>query len=1185
MSSRRLLPWLLAGVAATSVLAPQAAPARQSAQEGVNALVRQAAFWRERGRKDLAGQSLQRALAADPNNTDALAAMARYAREDGDIAGAERWTARLRKAAPNDPRLRQPAAPVAAAQPRVEEARRPAAPPSTPQPVPRPAAPVDRGASSRAAGFAALEKGQLDAAGRDFEAALKVRPNDQDALGGLGVVRLRQERFAEAEPLLARASAGSPQARARWSEALASARFYGGLRAGQAALAAGDAAKAERLVAPLAAGSGRDVALAQQLLGDALARQGRLAEAETAYRQAARNAPGSSDIQTGLAEVLVAQGKIAEAEALAAKPGGATGSVSTRARIAQAKADEAWAAGDLTGARAAFEAALADFPSEPWLRLDYARFLLERGETSSADGLMSPLASSVGAEPLHAAALWADQRNRPRDGLAALDRIPPAERTAPMQALAQSLQDRAVIQQARQAAAAGRGYEATSSLRALLAKPGLPMGTAGEAASALYDLGDVEPALAAAQQALMVDVPAAPAAYDGFVSVLAKAGRDAEAAALIRQASTKAAPTPENRRAVAGLAATLAAERADRLRLSGDLAGAFDSLSQASVVAPDHPRILSALGRLYLTGQMPDEASRTYEALLRLKPGDPEALAGIAEAALARNDLPRARDSLRLAMARSPDNADFYLLRARIETAAGDRRAALEALEAAKALGGRDVGGRGPVGGLGANPFLGRSGPQPSVRPAAPVAWLSPTSTPMGAPATTPSWGAPAATAVPAAPPPPSSSSSSLFGFPSFGVGKRSAAPVATSPQETKAAGIDRQIADLSRDAAPQVDVSAAFRQRSGEAGLSQLGEVAGVASFSTSVLGRGRLSFEVAPIAIDGGTASLDARQRFGANPIPTAVAILDQEEPVPPGGTPIIDEEDVPDPGPQTASGAAVAVRYANGDLTADIGATPLGFSNVEAAGGVSWTPAIGGNARAKLKVERRPVTDSVTSYAATVDPVTGKEWGQVMRSTAGGGLSYDNQATGLYVDLSASRYDGRHVGDNSSWEMNIGGYIRPYRTRTAEFQVGANLNHQAYDNNQNLFTLGHGGYFSPQQFTSVSLPIKMLLTRASWNFELRAAPGYQTYREDATDVFPLDPDLQGTLVSLASLDRSIKTRFPARSESGFGMAGSVSAEYQTNWATTVGGALSFDTFGDYDEAKARLYLKQLIGGRQAP
>lgn len=1206
---RRLLPWLLAGVASATALAPPAVVlARQQGggQQGVSALVRQAAFWRQKGRKDLAAQSLQRALAADPNNADALASMARYAREDGDIAGADRWTARLRQVAPNDPRLRQPAAPASALKPPAtpkpgapkpptQVAAAPQSPSSTPAPPRAPPAPVDRGAPLRASGFAALEKGQMEAAGRDFEAALRIRANDQDALGGLGVVRLRQERFAEAEPLLTKASAASAQSRARWREALASARFYGGLRAAQSALAAGDAAQAERLVAPLAAGSGRDVALAQQLLGDALARQGRLAEAETAYRQAARNAPASADIRTGLVEVLIAQGRIDEAEALAAQtPGGAAGSVTTRARIAQAKADELWAAGDLAGARVAFETALAGFPSEPWLRLDYARFLLERGETSSADGLMSPLASSVGAEPLHAAALWADQRNRPREGLAALDRIPAAERTAPMNALAQSLQDRAVIQQAKQAAAAGRGYEGASALRALLAKPGLPMGTAGEAASALYDLGDAEPALAAAQQALMVDVPATPAAYDGFVSVLAKAGRDAEAAALIRQASMKAAPTPENRRAVAGLAATLASERADRLRQQGDLAGAFDALSQASAIAPDNPRILSALGRLYLTGQMPDEAARTYEALLRIRPGDPDALAGLAEAALARNDLPRARDSLRLAMARSPNNADLYLLKARIETAAGDRRAALEALQAARALGGRETagGGAGAVGVLGPNPFLDRSSPRPATAPAAPVAWLQPTSSPalapMTGPATASPWSAPAPAGGPgrvaSSPSQPSAPAHNpaggLFGFPWLSPAKPGPAPAAATPRETQAAGIDRQIAELSRDAAPQIDVATTFRQRSGEAGLSELGEVAGVASFSTSVLGRGRLAFEIAPVAIDGGTASSDARQRFGANPIPTAVAILDQEEPVPPGGTPIIDEGDVPDPGPQTGSGAALAVRYTYGDLTADVGSTPIGFSSVQAAGGVTWTPALGPSARAKLKIEHRPVTDSVTSYAATVDPVTGKEWGQVMRSTLGGGLSYDNRTTGLYVDVAANRYDGRHVADNDSWEMNIGGYIRPYQSPTAEFQIGANLNHQAYDNNQNLFTLGHGGYFSPQQFTSVSLPIKMRMDRETWSFELRAAPGYQTYREDATDVFPLDPDLQATLAALAAGSPLIKTKFPARSESGFGMAGSALAEYRMNWATTVGGAVSFDTFGDYDEAKARLYLKQLIG-----
>jgi tetratricopeptide (TPR) repeat protein len=289
----------------------------------VSALVRQAAFWRERGRKDLAGQSLQRALAADPNNPDALAAMARYAREDGDIAGAERWAAacdRWRPTIPGfaSPRLR-PAAPPS---PSARTRRAPAPPPPPPRPARRRPPPVDRGAlcgprasrRSRRASWTpprATSKPPSDPPGRPGRAGRPWRRAPAP-----GAVRRGRAAAGQGQRRVA-------QSRARWREALASARFYGGLRAAQAALAAGDAAKAERLVAPLTAGSGRDVALAQQLLGDALARQGRLAEAEAAYRQAARNAPGSPDIQTGLVEALVAQGKIAEAEALAAKtPGG-----------------------------------------------------------------------------------------------------------------------------------------------------------------------------------------------------------------------------------------------------------------------------------------------------------------------------------------------------------------------------------------------------------------------------------------------------------------------------------------------------------------------------------------------------------------------------------------------------------------------------------------------------------------------------------------------------------------------------------------------------------------------------------------------------------------------------------------------------------------------------------------------
>src|SRR5690606_19969092 len=52
--------------------------------------------------------------------------------------------------------------------------------------------------------FKALEAGDLEKAERLFQERLTRHPNDVNALGGLGVIRQKQNRLDEAESLLAR---------------------------------------------------------------------------------------------------------------------------------------------------------------------------------------------------------------------------------------------------------------------------------------------------------------------------------------------------------------------------------------------------------------------------------------------------------------------------------------------------------------------------------------------------------------------------------------------------------------------------------------------------------------------------------------------------------------------------------------------------------------------------------------------------------------------------------------------------------------------------------------------------------------------------------------------------------------------------------------------------------------------
>ncbi|MDG2521015.1 cellulose synthase subunit BcsC-related outer membrane protein [Caulobacter segnis] len=1695
---------VVAAATAAALIMPSAVEA-QSTTQAVDALLKQATFWRERGRKDLAEQALNRALSANPRSADTLAALARYAAEDGNQDAAKRWTDRLRSVAPNDPRLatlgqvRAGSGTVAVATaarggatPEVAEARRlaragdttgavrayrKAFPNGNPQAAYRleyyqtlsgvtesaaegrrgleamlkerpndkavalalgqaltyqestrregiaqlsrlsreggavagqaraswrqallwmgnrpadlplyeeflrtgadaqvsakiaqindstaretaaretaarnaaqqraatPAAPVDRGAPYRTQGFAALERGDLQTAEQNFQSALRIRAGDSDALGGVGLVRLRRENFVEAKTYLQRAIKAAPANRARWSEALETATFFGDLRAAQAAAARGDTAQAERLARPLASSASKDRALAQQLLADIFLRGGRNAEAEQLYRQVLAANRTNTDAQAGLIEALLRLNRFAEAEQLARAtvdrtPGPLN---NTRGRIEHAKAQQFMAAGDYSSAYASFEAALAADPTDPWIRYDFARFLVSQGQGPAAEGLMAMLAQSTTVEGLNAAALFAQQQGRSAEAYALLSRIHPQARTPALNELAGQLYLDTAIQQAKDLRTSGRNAEAMALLHELLARPNMTVGVQGSIADALYDLGDKPQAINLAQRILTSGaVGADPAAYGGFVSVLARSGRDAEAAALIRQiGATPAANTPSGRQGMSGLVATLGSERADRLRLAGDYAQAFDVLSNAFASAPNDTRLLSGLARLYQSGGLTAQAGQVYDVLLRMNPNDPEAMNGVLEAAVARGDVSRAKELLRAAMQRTPGDPNLYLIAARLEQQAGDKSAAIKALETARVLRERQgvpIGPslytgvapvpvspfQAPSGALGSNPFRSGGSPavftpyqpvpaqpvqvlpqpstatqpyipgymlpasfdQPAVQTAfneAPVAtqvaWRTPSApeepfavnasfmetpavaepyllaqaqtpaalnptgrspvyppsqaypsqvaptyadpnypspapqpgyqaqtylppvqqpatraplyptqpqqaapradapmstapyyasptyqapqyqaptyqqapvyqqapayqpqqaptypsatyaaptyaapaspssapyygnqTPLIQPAPTypapvyptqtytaptyqaptvyappayqpyqaptysapqqqPTYQAPPRTTTPAARTPAAKPRTTTTAKPRTPTVRRAApaartypapvapqqqqtytaptyptyqapalsapfypstpsllapappapnftAPVYTSPyvypstnlpsypvqpqayQNTPPVGgygalptpvnpllprapardgvlqsIDRQIAELSETIGPRVDASIDFRARSGEAGLSQLDELSAKVTGSISPFGRGRLSATLNPVSLDAGTPTDESLQRFGTNPLSVARDTISDITP------PVIRR-----PNPHTAAGVAAEIAYEVDGLKADIGVTPVGFAKPpEMTGGLSVEPNIGG-LRPRVWIERRPVTDSVTSYASSRDPLTGRRWGQVMRNTAGVGVAYERGKMGFYADASASKYDGRLVEENESLQFNVGAYIRPYVSTRQVVQLGTNLNLQSYDNNQNVFSYGNGGYFSPQQFTAIAFPMSWKVQGDRWGGELRATPGYQTYSQSARDYFPTDPTLQGAQNAISAQDPDVKRGFSGSSRSGFGINGRAAIDYKFTPTTTFGGALSFDNFGEYSETKVGLYIRQTIGG----
>lgn len=1086
----------------------------QAQASGVQTLLDQARYWQSRNRGDLANQAYKRVLAIDPGNGIARAA----------LNGTPPAAAPAPKPVATKP---APAAPVVA--PKFSEpAMRQIAALATPHTQPAAPAPtnVDRGGDARAAGFKALNAGDLNTAARQFQVAITRQPNDAEALGGLGIVKLRTEKFVEARDLLQRASRGGGAD--KWAQALNSASFFAGMTQGEAALDAGRFDEAQRIAEGLVHSDFADKSPAYGLLGGVYERQGRYDDAAQAYSRAST---GSGKPDKGVIA------RVIRAQALAAENGG-----------------------DTMGAERLFQQGTLADPSDPWMRYEYARFLVKQRRPVDAETAIGSLRGSTDPESLYAAALLMSQIDRPTDAEGLLDRIPQAARTPEMRNLALGLKVTAAIQRAKAIAGQGQTMQATSALRQLSDTPGIAFSGKAQLADALYDMGDSAGAALVAQRALS-QASGDLEGYEPLVRVLAKTGQDAFALSAVQTATERAGASPSGQQMVAKLRATVGVAQADRLRQQGQFASAFELLQAQWTASPGNREILSSLARLYQSGGLNAQAAQTFQMLLAQSPSDKDALLGLVDTASAAGNFVQARAALERAIRLSPNDYNVYLAAGRMEQARGDEKAALRYMKRARELysgQAAPVGGFGagnpftnmPVGQGSANPFAAAPQPQQQLNPFA----LGKAQTPAPAPFAAPF---PAAAPVGGAVAPAAYMQSAPGGFGAQG-------PI-TDPV---LAGIDRDMQAIAQTSGPRVDVDTRFRQRKGEEGLSQLSELGASAEMSTDFAG-GRVSVKADAVALDAGQPTGSGLARFGTNGTAEAAAIVAKERAV-------LKAADT-----QHAAGVAVSVGYENELVKADVGTTPLGFDKQHVAAGIVVRPRLSRYSSVRLWAERRAVTDSVVSYAGTVDPVSGAFWGAVMKTGGGAGYSYDKDGNGFYVDGSYYAYRGTAVRNNNGIQANAGGYLRVYRDGESSVTVGLNANYQSFDNNQNYFTYGQGGYFSPQSFLSVSFPLRYAMNGEKLKIDASLVPGYQSYDQASTPLYPTEARAQSVLDGLKAQNNDVRAQFDSISKSGFGISASGAAWYQISPGTRIGGELGLNTFGDYNEFKSLLGIRQQLGG----
>lgn len=1226
--------------AATAAAAPAPPPAASGDANALDVLLRQARYWREQNDPARAMTAATRALKLSPNNPAALAIIAQVQASSGKTTEAQQTLALLQKTSPNAPEIRdvQQAIKVGAISPdALANARQLAQQGQAQQAVdayrsvfggntPPDSLSVEyyQTLGATPGGYAASLQGLAATARQDpnnlqaqlaYAQALTYRgdtrmqgidrlaaltripaisaraqeswrqalgwlPADPSAISAIKTYQAQYPDDPAAKTLMANAlnppnqapgaqESGEAydafhrgdlaQAQALFQKALAAnpkdAGATGGL--GLVLLKEGRTAEATTLINRAIAldpkqGPGLRQALAgAQVSGSfaaaqAASRRGDLPQAERLYRQLLRSQPDNAGIKLALAGVLSREGNQPEANQLLAEVQASGGKLSDQAK-AQLLAQQAKGMPDAAGRIALYRSAVDAAPNDPWLRLDLARALVANGQPADAQAVMAAVTDvpRPSAAAVQAGIIFAQETNNSAEAMALIQHVPRRSRTPEMQALVDQAQIQGQINGAV-ALASSNPMSARQQLMALASQPD-PTGARGLAvAKAFASLSDPADAQAAINAATAMTPNAGAGARLNWAQGLLAAGDMAGANALLA-AIPPGALTPDQQTALTGLQNGIAVRSSDALNTAGRTADAYDQLAPALARSPTNPDLNTALARLYQTADQPQKALAINQRILANDPTNAGARQGAVAAAIQLGDYSLASRLVTENMTQNPNDPQNWILAANIAQARGLQADALHDLRQARALRQQQLGyagvpgganpafqatanGNGAIGPGSANPF--RNGPDSAYA-------MNTASNPFAG--------------------------SGLVT--DTGIGAVST-PADTTAGDPMIADLNTRIETIKTAIAPYVATSTTLQFRSGDAGTSELANFGVPIEASFSPGGVGRITLTATPTYLDAGTlgSSIYDQEQFGS-------AVFNQTLKTFAGIT-------VPEPGTQTATGVGLSLAFKQKWLSADIGTTPLGFAITNVVGGVEIAPQLSDQVTFRLTGERRAVTDSLLAYAGTTDPGTGTTWGGVTRTRVHGQLEFNPGPANFYAGGGYDWLQGQNVMSNTELELGAGGSYPVYKTPADEVRVGLNLVYFGYAKNEDHFTLGYGGYFSPQTYVAATIPVTWSATRGNLTYKLGGALGVQTFNADGGQVFPTDPTLQSALGVIsayyATQNENVQTSYASQNQSGIvgGLNGSF--EYHLSPMLVVGGSAGYQKTANWNQADLMAFAR---------
>ena len=280
-------------------------------------------------------------------------------------------------------------------------------------------------------------------------------------------------------------------------------------------------------------------------------------------------------------------------------------------------------------------------------------------------------------------------------------------------------------------------------------------------------------------------------------------------------------------------------------------------------------------------------------------------------------------------------------------------------------------------------------------------------------------------------------------------------------------------------------------------------------------------------------------------------------------------------------SGAGFAAGWRSIDGRWNFDLGRTPAGYAVGNWLGGIGVEGNLG-RLGWSATLSRRPLTNSLLSQAGAVDPRSGIAGGGVVATGPTLGLGYDEGGrNGAWSNWSWHRLTGRNVAGNTRARAMAGWYHKLVQRPNLRLDAGLTAMYWHYARDLGGYALGQGGYYSPQRYASLSVPVGFAWRSDDWSVRVDASLGVSHARTGTSDRFPDQALIEKVIAQLEplygplALDQA-SAQTAGSSSTGNGHRLYATVERRLGDHFVLGAAGTLQRSQDYSPDAFQLYLR---------